>query len=213
MATVIGVVGDTRDEGFDVAPRPAVYASHRQNTWWRSLVVVVRTSGDPRAAEAALRRAVKSADPALALRGVRTLDDVLGESLAPRRFAMSLVSGFAAVALLLAAVGIYGVLAFSVARRTREFGVRLALGATRQNLLGLVVRQGMAWSAIGLALGVAGALAAGRLLEGMLYGVRPADPIALGLVTATLLVVAVVACVVPATRAARVDPITSMRAE
>jgi len=213
MATVIGVVGDTRDEGFDVAPRPAVYASHRQNTWWRSLVVVVRTSGDPRAAEAALRRAVKSADPALALRGVRTLDDVLGESLAPRRFAMSLVSGFAAVALLLAAVGIYGVLAFSVARRTREFGVRLALGATRQNLLGLVVRQGMAWSAIGLALGVAGALAAGRLLEGMLYGVRLADPIALGLVTATLLVVAVVACVVPATRAARVDPITSMRAE
>jgi len=105
------------------------------------------------------------------------------------------------------------VLAFSVARRTREFGVRLALGATRQNLLGLVVRQGMAWSAIGLALGVAGALAAGRLLEGMLYGVRPADPIALGLVAATLLVVAVVACVVPATRAARVDPITSMRAE
>jgi len=213
MATVIGVVGDTRDEGFDVAPRPAVYASHGQNTWWRSLVVVVRTSGDPRSAEAALRRAVKAADPALALRGVRTLDDVLGESLAPRRFAMSLVSGFAAVALLLAAVGIYGVLTFLVARRTREFGVRLALGATKPNLLGLVVRQGMTWSAIGLALGVAGALAAGRLLEGMLYGVRPADPIALGLVTAGLFVVAAVACVVPALRAARVDPITSMRAE
>jgi predicted permease len=213
MATVIGVVGDTRDEGFDVPPRPAVYASHVQNTWWRSLVVVVRVSGNPRAAEAALRRAVRSADPALALRNVRTLDDVLGERLAPRRFAMSLVSGFAALALLLAAVGIYGVLAFSVARRTREFGVRLALGATKPNLLGLVIRQGMAWSAIGLALGVAGALAAGRLLEGMLYGVRPADPIALGLVTAGLFVVAAVACVVPAVRAARVDPMTSIRAE
>jgi len=213
MATVIGVVGDTRDEGFDLPPRPAVYASHVQNTWWRSLVVVVRVSGDPRSAEAALRRAVRAADPALALRNVRTLDDVLGERLAPRRFAMSLVSGFAAVALLLAAVGIYGVLAFSVARRTREFGVRLALGATKPNLLALVVRQGMVWSAVGLALGVAGSLAAGRVLEGMLYGVRPTDPLALSLVTVTLLVVAVVACVVPAVRAARVDPITSMRAD
>ena len=213
MATVIGVVGDTRDEGFDVAPRPAVYASHVQNTWWRSLVVVVRTSGDARSAEAALRRAVRSADPALALREVRTLDDVLGESLAPRRFAMSLVSGFAAAALLLAAVGIYGVLAFSVARRTREFGVRLALGASKPNLLGLVVRQGMAWCTVGLAFGVAGSVAAGRVLERMLYAVRPTDPIALGLVTAGVVVVAAVACTVPAVRAARVDPITSMRAE
>jgi len=213
MATVIGVVGDTRDEGFDMAPRPAVYASHAQNAWWRSLNVVVRTSGDPRLAEAALRQAIRLADPALALRGVRTLGDVLGESLAPRRFAMSLVSAFAAVALLLAAVGIYGVLAFSVTRRTREFGVRLALGATSPNLLGLVVRQGMAWSAVGLALGVAGSLAAGRVLEGMLYGVRPTDPLALGLVTTGLFVVAAAACVVPALRAARVDPITSMRAE
>ena len=213
MATVIGVVGDTRDEAFDMPPRPAVYASHVQNTWWRSLVIVVRTSGDPRSAEAALRQAVRAADPALALRGVRTLDDVLGQSLAPRRFAMSLVSGFAGVALLLAAVGIYGVLAFSVARRTREFGVRLALGATKPKLLGLVVRQGMTWSAAGLALGVAGSLAAGRVLEKMLYGVHPTDPLAFGLVTAVLSVVAAVACLVPAVRAMRVDPITSMRTD
>jgi predicted permease len=111
-ATVVGVVGDTRDGGFDVPPGPSVYAPHVQNTWRRSLVIVVRTSGDPRRAEPILRRAVKAADPTLALRDVRTLDDVLGSSLAGRRFAMSLVSGFAVVALLLAAVGIYGVLAF-----------------------------------------------------------------------------------------------------
>jgi predicted permease len=212
-ATVVGVVGDTRDGGFDVPPSPSVYAPHVQNTWRRSLVIVVRTSGDPRRAEPILRRAVKAADPTLALRDVRTLDDVLGSSLAGRRFAMSLVSGFAVVALLLAAVGIYGVLAFSVTSRTREFGVRLALGATRQSVLVLVVRQGVAWSLAGLALGFIATLAGGRLLSGMLYGVSPNDATAFGVVAIGLLAVVLVACVVPAARAMRVDPITSMRAE
>jgi putative ABC transport system permease protein len=210
---VIGVVGDTRELGLDVPPGPTVYANHVQNTWRKSLAIVVRTQREPRAAESALRRAVRSADPSLALRDVRTLDDVLGSSLAARRFALGLVSCFAGVALLLAAVGVYGVLAFSVTSRTREFGVRLALGATNQSVLLLVLRQGLAWSLLGLALGVAGAVASGRLLTSMLYGVSPADPATFIAVALGLVSVVVVACLVPAARAMRVDPITSLRAE
>jgi len=210
---VIGVVGDTRELGLDVPPGPTVYANHVQNTWRRSLAIVVKTERDPFVAESALRRAVRSADPSLAVRDVRTLDDVLGSSLAPRRFALGLVSCFAGVALLLAAVGIYGVLAFLVTSRTREFGVRLALGATNQSVLLLVLRQGLGWSLRGLALGVAGAVASGRLLTSMLYGVSPADPATFIAVALGLVSVVVVACLVPAARAMRVDPITSLRAE
>jgi putative ABC transport system permease protein len=147
------------------------------------------------------------------LRDVRTLDDVLGASLAARRFALGLVSSFAGVALLLAAVGIYGVLAFSVTSRTREFGVRMALGATNRNVLLLVLRQGVGWSLAGLALGIASAVAGSRLLNGMLYGVSPVDSITYASVAAGLAIVVVVACLVPASRAMRVDPITTMRAE
>jgi putative ABC transport system permease protein len=212
-SVVIGVVGDIRDQGFDVTPGPAVFASHVQNTWWRSLAIVIRTTSDPRVAEPALRRAVRHADPALALRDVRSLEDVLGSSLGARRFALGLVSCFAGVALVLAAVGIYGVLAFSVTSRTREFGVRLALGATTRNILVLVVGQGMAWSLVGLTLGIAGAVAGGRLLSGLLYGVTPTDVTTFVSVALGLLLVVVVASLVPAARAMRVDPTMSMRAE
>jgi ABC-type antimicrobial peptide transport system permease subunit len=160
-----------------------------------------------------IRGAVRRADPTLALRDVRTLEAVLGSSLAARKFALGLVACFAAVALMLAAVGIYGVLAFSVSSRTREFGVRLALGATNQGVLVMVLRQGLGWSAAGLAIGVAVAFAGGRLLTGMLYGVSPADSMTFALVALGLMVVVVAACLVPATRAMRVDPTTTMRAE
>jgi len=212
-SVVVGVVGDVRDQSLDLPATPAVYSSHVQNTWWRSLVLTVRTTGDPRAAERLVRRAVRSADPQLALRDVRPLDEVLGASLAARRFALALVSAFAAVALTLAAIGIYGVLAFSVTSRTREFGVRLTLGATRRSVLLLVVRQGMLWSLVGLALGIAGAASGGHLLDGMLYGVRAADAATFAAVASGLLVVVLLACLVPAARATRVDPIASVRAE
>jgi predicted permease len=211
--TVIGVVGDTREHGLDIPPSPTVYASHVQNTWSRAMSITIRTRGDPHAAESVLRGAVRRADPSLALRDVRTLEAVLGSSLAARKFALGLVACFAAVALMLAAVGIYGVLAFSVSSRTREFGVRLALGATNQGVLVMVLRQGVGWSAAGLAIGVAGAFAGGRLLTGMLYGVSPADSMTFALVALGLMVVVVAACLIPATRAMRVDPITTMRAE
>ena len=210
---VIGVVGDIRDEGFGVAAKPTLFANHRQETWLRTLAVVIRTSGDPEAAAPVLRSALKATDPTLAVREIKSLNDVLGTSLAPRRFALGLASYFGAVAVLLAAVGIYGVLAYTVTTRTREFGVRLALGGTARNLLILVARQGLGWSLLGLTLGIGGAVVAGRLLGGMLYGVSPVDISTYSSVAIGLLVVVCVACIGPASRAARVDPLTSLRAE
>ena len=147
------------------------------------------------------------------MREVASLDDVLGSSLAPRRFALALAGSFAALALLLAAVGTYGVLALAVTARTREFGVRRALGATSTGILGNVLLQGMRWSALGLAVGLAGAAAGSRLLRGMLFGVTPLHAGTFAAAAAAAFIVACVACIVPAIRATRVDPIRSMRVE
>ena len=211
--TIVGVVGDMRDAANWVAPEPTIYDNARQQTWWGSLSVVVRTTGDPLAAVPVLRRAVTAGDPSLAIRDVGTLDEKIGLSLSTRRFALGLATSFAVLALVLAAVGIYGVLAYAVTSRTREFGVRLALGAPARSVLLLVLRQGLGWSLVGLVLGVAGALAGGRLLAGMLYGVGPIDTVTYLAVTVGLLLVVTVACLVPATRATSVDPLTSTRAE
>jgi putative ABC transport system permease protein len=211
--TIIGVVADMRDQGLGAPVRPTIIMNHVQQAWDRSMSIAVRTIGDPNAAAAALRRAVKEADPLLAIRQVRTLDDVVSSSLAPRRFSLGLVSTFAAIALALAAIGIYGVLSYAVTARTREFGVRIALGASARSVLMLVARQGLAWSLTGLAFGIGGAIAAGRLIAGMLYGVGALDVWTYVGVAGGLLVVVSVACLVPATRATRVDPITAMRAE
>jgi predicted permease len=211
--TIVGVVGDMRDAANWEAPAPSIYDNAAQQTWWRSLSVVVRTTGDPLSVVPAIRAAVKSADPTLALRDVATLDEVIGESLSARRFALGLAACFAGLALVLAAVGIYGVLAYSVNARTREFGIRLALGATAGNVMMLVLRQGFGWSLAGLTIGIGGALAFGRLLASSLYGVSSTDSTTFIAVGLGLLVVVLVACVVPASRATRVDPINSLRAE
>ncbi|HEY4131552.1 MAG TPA: FtsX-like permease family protein, partial [Gemmatimonadaceae bacterium] len=193
--------------------RPTIIMDHAQQAWDRSLSIAVRTTGDPNAAAAALRRASKEADPLLAIRNVQPLTEIVGSSLAPRRFSLGLVSIFAAIALALAAIGIYGVLSYAVTTRTREFGVRIALGASTQSVLLLVARQGLAWSLTGLGVGIIGAVAAGRLIAGMLYGVGTLDVWTYAGVVTGLLLVAGVACLVPAARATRVDPLTAMRAE
>jgi predicted permease len=213
FVTIVGVVGDIRDGANWTAPVPTIYDNARQQTWWRSLSLVIRTKGDPMKVVPAIRSALKSADPTLALRDVATLDDVIGESLSTRRFALGLATCFAVLALILAAVGIYGVLAYSVNARTREFGVRLALGATSRNVLLLVLRQGLGWSLTGLAIGIAGALAFGKLLASSLYGVSATDPGTYAMVSLGLVAVVLVACIIPAGRATRVDPIKSLRAE
>jgi predicted permease len=211
--TIIGVVGDVRTQGFEFPVEPQLYNDGRQQTWWRTLSLVVKTSGDPASAVPIVRQAARAANPGLAVREFETLDQVVTSSLARRRFALGLASAFAGLALVLAAVGIYGVLAYSVTARTREFGVRLALGASSGSILGLVLKQGLVWSLIGLALGVAGALAAGRLLGGMLFGVTPADAPTYLAVAGSLLLVVIIACILPAMRAARVDPLTNIRSE
>jgi len=149
----------------------------------------------------------------LALRRVRTMEDVYSASLAARRFSLVLICGFAMLAVVLAAVGVYGVLAYTVSSRRREFGIRLALGATSSSVLRLVMRQGLAWLAIGLLIGVGGALASGRVLGGMLYGVAPNDALTLAGVAVVLLGVVASACLIPAMRATRVDPAATMRAD
>src|SRR5690348_1767800 len=210
--TVVGVVGDVRNAGLDLPPTPTLFVNHAQQAWQHTLSVVVRTS-DSREAIGALRRAVKDVDPTMPLRDIQSMDEVIGSSLDARRFALGLATSFAGLALVLATLGIYGVLAYEVSTRTREFGVRLALGATPASVLALVARRGLAWSIVGLSLGIAGAVAGARLLTGALYGVGPLDVTTYALVAAGSLLIVTVASVVPAHRATRVDPLSSMRSE
>jgi len=211
--TVIGIAGDIHTDGLDVPVEPTIYANHRHEAWMRSMSLVMRTSLSAANAGALIRAAVRAQDPTLAVNDVETLDDVVGQSLASRRFALGLAMSFALIALVLAAVGIYGVLAYNVANRTREFGVRIALGASSRRVVSLVVQQGMVTSLAGIVIGLAGAAVSARLLTGMLVGVTPLDASTYVIVVAVLLVVAAVACAVPAWRATHVDPLTSMRAE
>jgi ABC-type antimicrobial peptide transport system permease subunit len=160
-----------------------------------------------------MRAAVREVDPTLAVRNVRTLEEIVGMSLASRRFSLSLISGFAVLALVLAVVGIYGVLSYTVAARTRELGIRMALGATARSVRGLVLGRGLAWTAVGALAGVVIAMALARVLRTMLYRVAPSDPATFVAVTAVFIVVAICASLIPAVRATRVDPLAAIREE
>ena len=211
--TIVGVVADVHAEGASYPVLPTLFPYHRQQAWESSLSIAIRTRGDPTALTSALRRAVHGADPTVAVHDVATLEAVVGESLASRRFALALVTSFAGLAFVLATVGIYGVLAYLVAGRRREFGVRMALGATRGSVVTLVLRQGMIWTGIGLALGLAAADAERTLLATSLYGVSAGDPVTWIGVALILLAVVTAACLIPAIRATRVDPVVAMRAD
>jgi ABC-type antimicrobial peptide transport system permease subunit len=179
----------------------------------RRVLLVARAAGDQLSIGGAMRAAVRSVDPDVPLTQIRTMEEVLEESLAQRRFQMLLAAVFAATALLLASLGIYGVVSYSVARRTNEVGLRMALGAQAGNVYGMVVRQAMAPVVVGLAAGVAGALAAGSVLASLLYDLSPRDPATIAGVAVLLTAVGVAACSVPALRATRVDPLESLRCE
>ncbi len=212
--TVIGVVGDTRHDGLEEEQPPTLYVPYAQNTnaWhrWQNLVVRPR-AGSPLALAAAVKAQVFAGDPQLPVTRVRLLDEVVAGSLALRRFQLVLLSLFAALALVLGAVGIYGVVAYSVAQRTRELGLRLALGATRRQVVSLVVAHGLRLSLGGIALGLPGSLLLARLLSSTLYGVTPADvPTHLG-IALLLGAVALAASYLPARRAARIEPMVALR--
>ena len=179
----------------------------------RQMVVAIHASGDARSVIGPARAAVASIDPAMAMSDVTTMAQVIGEATAPQRFSATVLAGFAAGGLLLAGVGLYGVLAFGVSQRTREIGVRLALGAKRSEVLGLVVRRGLTLTAIGLLIGLGGSVAASRFLGSLLYETAALDLRTFATVPVVLGAVALIACYVPARRASRIDPIAALRVE
>jgi ABC-type antimicrobial peptide transport system permease subunit len=207
------VVDDIHRNGLDTPVEPEMYVSYIQRPE-RRLNVVIRTEArDASQLTQAARAQVKAFDPTQIIWRAQTLEQLLGTSVAPRKFNMLLLGIFAGVALLLAAVGLYGVMSYSVSWRTQEIGIRMALGANRADVLRLVVRQGMTMTVIGLAVGLAGAFALSRVLRGMLYGVSPTDPLTFTGVSLVLLIVALLACLIPARRATHVDPIIALRTE
>jgi putative ABC transport system permease protein len=216
--TVVGVVGDVRHRGLDAEPRPEIYLPHAQfpagtGTPLRTLRVVLRTEGDPAALTGAVRFALAELDPDIPLAEVQTMEEALGAWAAERRLTTLLVAGFAALALGLGAVGVYGVVSHLVVQRTREIGIRIALGAMPREILRLVLSQGAWLAGLGIAAGLLGAFLATRLLAGLLFGVGPTDPFTFLATAATLALVAVLASLVPALRAVRTDPMDALRSE
>jgi len=213
--TIVGVVGDVRQMGLEVPPEPEVYFSLDQPTgatpffWPQHLIV--RTHGDPSALVPALRRAVWEVDPDQPVSNVRSMSQILDAETSSRSTHMALIGTFAALAVLLASVGLYGVLSYDVAQRTSEIGVRMALGARRSDVVSAVIRSALLLALGGIALGLAAALGLTRLLASVLFGVGPSDPVTFAAVPVLLLIVAVLATYVPARRAASIDPVASLR--
>jgi putative ABC transport system permease protein len=210
--TIVGVVGDTRRTGFDAAVRPETYLPHAQAPA-RTLELLLRTSGPPEAAIPDLRSVLRSLDPAVPLQSPRALSEVVADMTAQRRLNTLLMTVLAALAVLVAAVGIYGVIAYSVVMRNRELGVRAALGASPRSTLRLVLVEGLALTAAGLGLGLLLAAALSRLMSSLLYGVSASDPATFAGAALAAVVTTVAACLVPAARAMRVDPVRALRAE
>jgi putative ABC transport system permease protein len=216
--TIVGVVGDVRHRGLDAEPRPEIYLPYAQfpagtGTPQRTMRIALRSAGDPIQLTGALRAAVAELDPDLPVGEIQTMEEALGVWAAERRLTMMLVGAFALLALALGAVGVYGVMAHLVVQRTREIGIRMALGAVPREILALVLSQG-AWLAfLGIAAGLLGALAATRLLAGLLFGVGPTDSLTFLATAGALAVVAGAASVLPAVRAVRTDPVEALRSD
>jgi putative ABC transport system permease protein len=209
---IVGVVGDIRFSSLRTAPVPEMYTPFDQ-TPWSGFNLVVRTEGDPEAVAGLVRDQVWAIDRSIPVFALATMEQRISDSLARQRFSTVLIGLFAAVALVLSTVGIYAVLAYSVERRRREIGVRMALGAERRHVLGLVVGHGLQLALVGIAAGVVGAFGATRVMESMLFGVTATDPVAFVATAAALAAVALAACYIPARRASRIDPAIALRSE
>jgi putative ABC transport system permease protein len=209
---VVGVVGNSKDKGLTLDPRPAIYLPLLQQ-YTLDLTLYVRTASDPRAIAAAVRREIQSLDATLPVYGIRTLEDQKNGSLHTERIATTLLTLFSVLALLLAAVGIYGVLSYAVAARTREIGIRLAQGAQKGDVFALILTHGMMLTMIGLIVGVGAALAVTRVMRRLLFGVSVTDPVTFAVFPVLFLCVALIACWLPARRATRVDPLAALRSE
>ncbi len=209
---IAGVVGDVRHTGLDSDPRPELFLPHLQNAYG-SMTYVVRTAGDPLALLPAVKKEIWAVNKNLPFTSTATVEQLVSRTLDERRFTLLLLGSFAALALLLAAVGLYGLISFTTRQRTHEIGVRMALGARARDITRLVVREGLQLALPGVAIGVAGAWALTRFLSGLLFGVSATDPVTFAALSTLLLVVALLACYIPARRAAKVDPMFALRCE
>ncbi|HKY26804.1 MAG TPA: ABC transporter permease [Pyrinomonadaceae bacterium] len=210
---IIGVVNDVRRNGLDIDVEPEMYVSYLQSPTRRLNIMLKTDAPNPAQMATTARETIRAFDPNQIIWRTQTLDEMVSKSVAPRRFNMMILGVFAGVALILAAVGLYGVMSYSVNWRTNEIGIRMALGARASDVIALVVREGMVLTLIGLAIGLAGALIFSRIMTSLLYGVSARDPLTFAGVSAVLLFVALVACLIPARRATKVDPLIALRAE
>ncbi|HJP92346.1 MAG TPA: ABC transporter permease [Pyrinomonadaceae bacterium] len=212
--TIIGVVGDVKHFGLDLPEQPGLYTPYTQiSPWKRWMSVVARTQADPAEMSQAIKREIWKVDSQLPVTRVETMNEMSAESFAARRFNMSLLTLFAGLALLLAAIGIYGLMSYIVTQRTQEIGIRMALGARSYDVLKLIIRNGLTLVILGVVFGLAGAFALTRLMVTLLFGVTPTDSLTIALVSIVLIAVAVVACFIPARRATKVDPLVALRYE
>jgi ABC-type antimicrobial peptide transport system permease subunit len=206
----VGIVSDIKSDGLDIDGAPHIYVSTYQDSNKR-LSVVLRTSLAASVLEPQIRHEIQSIDPGLPVFGVASMNDVLDRSLASRRFSADLVGGFAGLAVLLAAIGIYGLVAYMVGQRSREIGIRMALGARRENILRMFLRKGVALAGVGVVAGLVFSASTASVMASLLYGVRPHDPAVFLIVPLLLFGTAVLASYLPARRATEVDPISAFR--
>jgi putative ABC transport system permease protein len=214
--TVVGVVGDVKYSGLDSGPGPTIYVPYNENGWagWgREMYLVVRGTGSGTDLVPAIRSELAGMDSTIPLAQIRTMEELLDESLVQQRFRTWLVSGFAAIALLLSAIGLYALISYSVSQRTREIGVRVALGAQRSNVMGMVLREGVKLLVFGLLLGLLGAFSVTRIIRSLLYSTSSTDALSFIVTSLTLFAVALLACYIPARRATKVDPMVALRYE